>query len=250
MTLSVIIPTLNCAKELKRCLESVKWSDEIVIVDMGSIDNTLDVAKKYNARIYSRIPENGNFDKNRKFGMEKASSDWILKLDSDEKLSPELQTEIKGFLKNDSGQFDGLNLYNNIFMFRKQIKHGFVKSGSHELRLVRKDKWHYNPYRFHQLITVNGFVGFLKNTYDHYNFDSTSEFIQKMNKYTSLDAKYDAKRIWSIAAAAAIAPIKTFFKLFCWQMGFLDGRIGFVTCYLFAIYNLVTKVKVWESQNL
>ena len=248
MKLSVVIPTLNCAPGLKNTLESVKWSNEIIVVDMGSIDETLAIAKKHGAKIYKQIPKEGNFDQNRLFGMEKATGDWILKLDSDEILSEKLQEEIKEFLQNDNRRFNGLNLRNNIFMLGRQVEHGFVKPNSHELRLVRKGKWHYNPYRFHQQITVDGKVGFLKNSYDHYNFSTTFEFIVKMNHYTTVDAKYVKNKISYMSVI--FAPLKTFFKLFFLQSGFRDGKIGFIVCSLYALYNPVEKIKVWEIQNL
>lgn len=247
-TLSVVVPTLNCRTALKRCLESVKWADEVIIVDMGSRDGTTTLARKYEAVIYSRIPEGGNFDKNRLFGLERARGSWILKLDSDEILSAELQKEIKIFLKSDNGEFNGFNLYNRIFMLGRQIKHGFVKPGSHELRLVRNGYWHYNPYRFHQLITVDGGTGFLRGYYEHRNISSVSEFVSKMNLYTDTDAKYYTTR--TIAEAVFLAPVKTFLKLFFWQLGFLDGQVGLIVCSLYAIYSLTERVKAWEQQNI
>lgn len=247
-TVTVIVPTLNCADRLEKCLRSARWVDEVIIVDMGSTDDTLEVAKRFNARIYNRIPQDGNFDQNRKFGMTKASCDWVLKLDSDEILSPALQREIQRLLKNDNHRYNGFNLYNRIFMFGRQIKHGFVKSDSHELRLVRNGYWHYDPYRFHQQITVNGNIGFLKGYYDHHNILSVSEFIDKMNRYTEVDSKYYTTNISIIAVL--LAPVKTFCKLFFWQLGFLDGGSGLIVCNLFATYSLVEKIKVWQLQNL
>lgn len=247
-TLSVVIPTYNCAYELRKCLRSVQWADEIIVVDMYSTDGTVDVAEKFSARIYRQFPFEENFDLNRKFGMERAKGDWILKLDSDEVLSLKLQAEIRRFLLKDDDTYSGLNLCNKIFMFGRRINHGPVKSNSHELRLVRNKHWHYEPYRFHQLISVDGKVGFLNNYYSHYNFKTVSQFVNKMNKYTNLDAKYYLKKMPLIMVI--LAPIKTFLKLFFWQMGFLDGQVGFVVCMLFATYSFVEKTKIWEQQNL
>lgn len=245
--MTVVVPTFNCGNVLERCLSSVKWATEIIVVDMGSTDETMKTAKKYNAKVYQRSPKDGNFDQNRKYGMLKASGNWILKLDSDEVLSPKLQNEILEFMKNDSGQYNGLNLHNRIFMLGKQIKHGFVKPDSHELRLVRNGHWHYYPFRFHQQITVDGKVSCLENYYDHYNVTSVSEFIKKMNRYTEIDAHYYT--IQMSAGLVFLAPLKTFWKLFFWQLGFLDGQIGLEVCSLYSIYNLTEKAKVWEQQN-
>ncbi len=244
--LSVVIPTFNCETELINCLKSVMWADEIIVIDMRSTDRTLELAEKYNAKIFTRFPTNGNFDSNRKFGMQKATGRWILKLDSDEVLSEKLQENIKNFLSQNDETVNGMNLYNRIFMFGGQVKHGFVKSNSHELRLVRNGKWHYNPIRFHQQITVDGEVGYIDSYYDHYNYRNIFEFILKTNKYTTIDAKFIAKNKRATVVEVVFAPIKTFVKLYFIQLGLLDGVLGITTSFLFALYNLIEKTKVWE----
>lgn len=248
-SLSVVIPTFNCAEKLERALESVKWAHEIIVVDMGSVDTTLSVAKKFNAKIFNRIPDNGNFDQNRKYGMEKASSEWIMKLDSDEEVTPELTEQIKHFLVDDKKIFNGIYLYNKIVIFGHEVKHGFVKRGSNELRIVRNGFWKYDPYKFHQQISVTGQTTFLEGKYVHYNFYDVSEFIEKTNKYTTLDAKIMARKNHISVFDIFFAPFKSFIKLFILQIGFLDGLIGFELSFLFASYNLIEKIKIRELQN-
>jgi glycosyltransferase involved in cell wall biosynthesis len=246
--LTVVIPTYNCAAIIASSLESVAWADEIIVVDMGSTDRTLEIAQKYKAKIISHIPGDGNFDKNRLLGMQQARGDWILKLDSDEELTKPLQTEIRKLLSSEKkDSYSGFNLYNDVYFFGRQVKHGFVKPGSHELRLFRKGAWSYIPFRFHQQITVNGKTGFLLGHYKHYNYRSISEFLQKTNKYTSFDAKFFAKRKVALQIMVPLAPIKTFMKLFFLQKGFLDGLLGLETCFLYSLYNLIEKVKIWEN---
>lgn len=250
-SLSVVIPVYNVQKSIKRCLNSVEWANEIIVVDMGSDDDTVKICKKYGAKIFKRIPKDGNFDQNRKFGMERAKSDWVLKLDSDEELSSQLQEEIKenllsGFPKN----INGYRIYNHIFMFGKEIKRGPVKKNSNELRLFRNRKWHYDPYRFHQEISVEGKIEYMKSFYFHYNYDSVSQFIEKTNRYTDLDSKELYKKRMTYGLDAVIlAPIKTFAKLFVLQQGFLEGATGIEVCFLYSLYNLIEKMKVYELQN-
>lgn len=255
--LSVVIPTFNCSEKLKRCLETVSWAFEIIIVDMGSNDKTVEVAKAFGAKVFTRIPEDGNFDTNRKFGMENATGDWILKLDSDEILSLELAQEVREFLikvgneeDKGNGGYVGYNLYNRTVMFGKQVNHGFVKKAAHELRLFKKGHWKYDPYRFHQLITAAGKTSFFKNYYVHYVYETVSEFFQKTNRYTTLDAGYIAKERKITPLSAIIAPFKSFTKLYFFQEGYLDGKIGFIVSYLFALYNLIEKVKIWELKRM
>ncbi|MBI3631836.1 MAG: glycosyltransferase family 2 protein [Candidatus Vogelbacteria bacterium] len=248
-TISVVVPTFNVGKILSRCLESAKWADEIIVVDMGSTDKTLLISRAYGAKIIKNIPVDGNFDKNRKLGMLRAKGDWILKLDSDEELTPKLQVEIKRILTRDYDEINGYNIPNRIFMFGSEVKHGFVKSGSHELRLFRNKKWSYAPFRFHQQIKVEGETGFLKNYYYHYNFNSIAQFIEKMNRYTSLDSAVLVKESRIYWFGIFLAPVRTFIKLYFIQFGFLDGRNGLVVSLMFALYNFVEKIKIWELQQ-
>ncbi len=251
-TVSVVIPAFNNQSIIEKCLQSLKWADEIIVIDMGSTDKTVDICKKYKAKVFNRAPKDGNFDQNRKFGMNQATGEWILKIDTDEELTPELQNEIinlktTGFPKN----IDGYYLYNNIFMFGQQVKHGFVKPNSNEFRLFRNKKWQYDPVRFHQQVSVRGKTAFLKNYYNHYNYQSISQFILKNNKYTDYDSKYlYDSGVRTNIFKVIFSFLKSFFKLFVLQRGFLEGEFGVVTCTLFSLYNFIEKIKIWELQNL
>ena len=124
--ISAVIPTYNVGKIIRDCLETLKWVDEIIIVDMGSKDKTLKICKEYKTRTIKNIPSEFNFDINRKIGMLKAKGDWILKIDSDERLLPALQEEIQSFLKEEQADdVHGYNLYCRLFIFNKETKYGF-----------------------------------------------------------------------------------------------------------------------------
>jgi len=245
---SVVIPTLNCGNLLPRCLESVKWADEIIIVDMGSTDDTVKIARQYTRKVYfQKFPKDGNFDWNRYYGMKLAKNEWILKLDCDEELTTELQEEIKQFVKQKhSDSIGGLYLKNNIYFFGRRVKHGPVKSNSGELRLVRQSVWKYNQSRYHQQISVSGKVFVSNNYYNHFNYRSVKEFIDKTNKYTELDSKVlSLDKKYTKSRVIVSFPL-TFIKLYIIQRGFLDGKLGIVTCFLYSLYYLVEKIKVLE----
>lgn len=248
-TISVVIPTLNCEKSLQQALNSVKWADEKIVVDMGSIDRTVRIAKKFGAKLFFRKPENNNFDNNRLYGMKIAKGNWILKLDSDEILSDTLQAEIKNFLQSASQNLNGINFLNRVFFFGKEMKHGPIKNNSHEMRMFKQGTWKYSPTRYHQQITVNGETGNFKNYYNHYNYSSVSQFIEKTNKYTDFDSKVLSSESKLSIVKILLAPLKTFLKLYFWQKGFLDGKLGFTVCFLFALYNLIEKIKIWGLLN-
>lgn len=250
--ISVVIPTFNCKDKLKGCLDTVSWAKEIIIVDMGSTDGTLDLVKKYGAKVFLRpYPKDGNFDWNRLFGMRKARSNWILKIDSDERLSESLQEELAKFsidkVKNDN--ISGVYLRNRIFFLGKEIRHGPVEPDSKELRLVKKNRWKYYPFRYHQQIIVTGKTLISSGYYVHYNYQSVKEFIDKTNRYTELDSI-------SLASKQKVSIFLLLFVFFWYivkyyllRRGFLDGRIGVVSCFLFALYYFIEKIKIFEKQR-
>lgn len=249
--LSVVIPTFNCGSILLKCLESVKWANEIIVVDMGSTDNTLNIVKKYTTKIFlQKLPKDENFDWNRLYGMRRAKNEWLLKLDSDEELSFELQRELILFTtKKQQENIGGMWLRNRIFFFGKRIKHGPVKADSMELRLFRRGRWKYNPLRYHQQVYVDGKTIISRGYYNHFNYRSVREFLEKTNKYTELDSEVlKTCRKFKLAELFLNFPA-IFIKLYIFQKGLLDRRLGIIVCWLYAFYYFVEKLKIIEKQN-
>jgi glycosyltransferase involved in cell wall biosynthesis len=249
--LTVVIPTYNVEKIIGDCLETVKWANEIIVVDMGSSDDTLKICEKYHAKIIKNLPPHMNFDINRKIGMEKADGEWILKIDSDERLLPSLQKEIQILLRNKKSQkINGYNLYCRLFIFNKELKYGFKTPKFHEMRLVKKNKWTYEPFKFHQQIKVQGETSFLKSKYIHFNHQSISDFIQKMNEYTNLDSVRDLNTRKDVGFLhSIISPMHMFLRLYILRFGFLDGTHGLIVTGLYSIYNFIYKIKIWEKRK-
>lgn len=249
--LSVIIPVLNVEDILADCLETINWADEIICIDMNSRDATRKVCKKYNVKVLKNIPKGGNFDLNRQLGMEIAKNEWILKIDSDDRLTKKLQLEIKKIVKSKEKTADGYKLYNKLFFFNKEIKHGIKTPKSHELRLFKKNKFIYKPIKFHQLIHVKDKTDYLKGEYLHFNSQSIYHFIKKTNIYTNLDSKKDYKFRKNVDFKHTIfSPFLTFIRLFLFRKGFLDGTYGLIVNTLYSIYNYIYKIKIWEKRKI
>ena len=251
--LSVVIPVFNVEDIIKDCLKSIKWADEILCIDMGSNDKTMDICKSYDAVVRKNVPRNGNFDINRKIGLQIARGEWILKIDSDDRLTKKLQRAIKKVLQTSSSAYNGYKLFNKVFFFNKEIKHGIKNKKSHELRLFKRNKWQYKPFKFHELIKVKGKINFLQGEYLHFNSQSIKEFISKANLYTDLDSekKYQSAQMGFLYTI--ISPIWKLFRLLIIQGGFLDGTHGLIVNTMYAIYNYIYKLKIWvkrrETQN-
>ncbi|MFH1823759.1 MAG: glycosyltransferase family 2 protein [Candidatus Firestonebacteria bacterium] len=243
MGISVIIITYNEQNNIKKCLESVKWADEIIIVDSGSKDKTLDIVKKYTDKIY--IHKWRGYSKDKNFGISKAKNEWILSIDSDEIVSDKLKREIIRVIKNT--KFDGFFISRKVYFLNKWIKHcGWYPD--YQLRLFKRSKGRFDENKLvHEHVKLNGRIGYLKSNLLHFPYKDLNQYFQRFNKYTTLSAnemyKEDKKGCF---INLMLNPFFTFFKMYFLKLGFLDGFSGFVVCFLSSFYNFVKYSKLWE----
>lgn len=241
--ISVVIICKDEAKRIRRCLESVCWADEIVIVDSGSADKTLDIAREFTENIFDHHDWQG-FGCQRRIAEDKASNDWILAIDSDEVLSLELQQEIKSVIESaDENEVFRLNRLTHFC--GKFIRH----SGWYPDRIVRlynKKKYRYNDAFVHEAVACKGAkIIDLKGMFFHYTADSLKEYIDKRNRYADAWAKRQqdkGKRAYILQILAR--PIFAFFRHYIFRLGFLDGYHGFLIAviqmqYTFNKYNFL-----------
>jgi len=244
--LSVVVVSKNEEDNIKRCLQSVKWlADEIIVVDAGSTDRTLEIARRYTDRIFvKRDPEGkeGLAELNKNFGLEMANYGWVLVLDADEVVPHELKLEIRGILQEDDG-FDGYLLLRKNHFIRKWMRHGDWWGYAQNVELVRKGKGRFPPHS-HQPLKVDGKVGKLEHAVIHNNYENISEWARKMDLYTTLEAKEGGR--FSVGRML-IHPPAMFWRNFFLKEGFRDGFHGFVAAVLAAIYAFVKQAKLWEK---
>jgi len=244
--LSVVIIKKNEDGNIKQCLESVKWADEIIVVDSFSTDKTVEIAKQYTKKIF--LNDNSRcINLNKNLGMGKATGDWILVLDADEVVTPKLRAEIKEILRRDDKRFDGYSVIRECNFLGKWMRHG----GWHEYepKMVRKGKGSY-PKGLHDALKIDGKVGYLKNSLLHYNFRTVSEWINKMDFYTALEAnEMEEKGLKFNVARAFYFPFGVFFRQYLSKAGFKDGFHGFTAAVFAAFYSFVKHAKLWEKQK-
>lgn len=226
LSLSVVIITKNEESCIRRCLESVKWADEIIVYDNNSSDRTVDICKEYKAQVFITEDWPGfGLQKNR--AIEKASFDWILSLDADEWLSEATQEEIQNLLKN-KPPLPGYYLRRANYFCGKVIRYGDWGKDK-VLRLFNRQFGKMTTDIVHECVRVNGKVGLLKNPVFHDSFENFHDAINKMNRYTSLTAETrQAKGKRSSLTRALVASTWVFLRSFFFRRGFLDGRLGFV----------------------
>ncbi|MCE5199267.1 MAG: glycosyltransferase family 2 protein [Armatimonadota bacterium] len=247
--ISVVIHVCDEEQYIDECLNSIAWADEIVIIDMGSTDSTVAMCHDRGAQIFThpRVPV---VELARNFGISKATGDWILVLDPDERVADMSGKELSE-IANDPASCDGYYVSRVNWIFGKRINH----SGWGDDRLLRffrnrKCTW---PSSVHSVPVVNGTVGTIepKHCYlIHDNYRTLEQFVEKMNRYTSQEAQrlYDAGRPFHWLKLF-YQPMKEFNSRYIKHKGYRDGFIGFVLAVLMAFYIQLSYLKLWEKYD-
>ena len=243
---SAVIICTNEESNIADCIKSILWADEIVIIDGGSEDKTIEIAKIYTDKIFVNIWK--GFAVQRDFSLTKVNYDWVFSLDADERCSKELEAEIKGILAKDNINNNGYKIPRKNFFLNKWIKHSGWYPG-YQLRLFKKDCADVSDRLVHEKFIVKGNVGVLKNDILHYTVRSISEFMDKVNKFSSLSAKEKVNRKNVTLLDLIIRPPLSFIREYIFRKGFLDGVHGLMVALFNSITNMLTFMKTWELQN-
>lgn len=247
LNLTATIISLNEEENIAKCLESLKGlTDEIILVDSGSKDKTVEIAKKYRAKVYERHFDNYANQKN--FAQQKASGNWILSVDADEEISPDLSGEIKSVLKN-PGHAAYMIPRKNIIL-GKFIKHTrWDPDLDRHIWLWKKGTGVWEG-EVHEEVVVKGTVGDLRNPKIHTQYERVSDFFTMMNRYSEFEARGLQRKHASFSFFRLVLdPVYNFGVRFFYRLGFLDGWRGFVLSYLMAIYHLILWIKVWQKNT-
>ncbi len=248
MEISVVLITHNEEKRLEPALKSVEGAgSEIIVVDSYSSDGTVKIAKKYTNRVFER--KWINFSDQKNFGSSKASYPWILSLDADERLSPELRNEIL-LLKEGEPECSAFSMPRQVFYLGKWIRHsGWYPD--RKIRLFRKDKARWEGEYVHEKLVVDGKTEKLKGSIHHFTYRNISEHLTRINKFSELGAQdlYSRKKKCRCYHLVFL-PFFRFIKSYFWKAGFLDGWQGFVISVLhgYAIFIRYAKLKeIWKK---
>ena len=250
MRLSATIITLNEEKDLPRCLDSIsEIADEIIVVDSGSTDKTIEIAKSYKAKVFFRKFDNYANQKN--FASEKSSGEWILSLDADEEIERELEDEIKNEVINNKSLYDAYSIPRKNIILGKFIKHTrWQPELDRHIWLWKKDKGRWVG-DVHEEVEVRGTVGKFKHAKVHYQYESVQGFMKMMNGYSELDSIQRIKQgIKFSYFKLFIEPKYNFLVRYFYRLGFLDGWRGFALSYLMAIYHLEVWIKIWLKEKV
>lgn len=240
---TAIVLTKNEEKNIVNCLEALRFSDELIVIDDYSQDRTVEIAKKMNAKVFVR-PLQNNFSKQRNFGLSKAKNDWVLFVDADEVVSPELAEEVQNFIKN-SQDFVGAYIKRRDFIWGRVLKYG--ETGNIKLiRLGKKDAGQWDS-PVHEVWRLNGNTTTLKNTLDHYPHQAIEEFLREINHYTDIRAKELFEKGTSVEWYSIILyPKFKFIQNYFLRLGLLDGLPGFVFALMMSFHSFLVRGKLWQ----
>ena len=247
--LSVVVTAYNSENKIEDCLKSSLFADEIIVVDATSTDKTLEIVKKYTDKIFVR-PNNLMLNVNKNFGFSKAAGEWILCLDSDERITPELAEEIKSEIRNLKPEINGFWMPRKNIIFGKWIEHtGWYPD--HQLRLFKKGKGKFREEHVHEMVKIEGNAEYLKNHIVHDSYESIFQFLDKLaNIYGPNEAKQLIKKGYIFDWKDAIRfPMKEFLSRFFAREGYKDGFHGLMLSLLMAFYHFIIFSYIWETHK-
>jgi glycosyltransferase involved in cell wall biosynthesis len=246
--LSVVVITYNEEKNIERCLRSVRFADEVILVDSFSSDRTVELAKD-SVDTLLRHEYDGDIPQ-RERGFAIASGEWLLYVDADEEVTPELRDEIRSVLASGDAR-EGYEIPRKVFMFGSEITHGGWQP-DYTFRLFRRDRYRAEEAEVHGGFTVDGPRGRLSAVLNHYTYDSIRQYLAKMNDYTSLQVSNklrDGKAARVGAGRLILSPCSHFLRKYISNRGYRDGFHGFLLAVLGSIYTLALYAKLWEYQE-
>ena len=240
MKISATIITFNEQKNIARAIESLRFCEEVVVVDSGSVDRTVEIADKLGARVVEQSW--GGYAKQKNFAAEQARFDWIFSIDADESLSEALEGEIWQLKKN-GPQYDAYTVPRLAQYLGRWILHsGWYPD--RKIRLYDRNRGHWVGNYVHERVEVNGTVGHLESNLLHFTCDSLSQHLETMNRYTTLAAQQLAAEGVRIGwRQLLLDPPWTFFQSYFLKRGFLDGMEGLAIAYMASLYNFVKYAK-------
>ncbi len=246
LPLSVVVLTKNEAGRLAECLDSVSWATEIVVVDDESTDRTLEVARRYTDRIFQRRMDIEG--RHRNWAYAQAKHDWILSLDADERVSPELAGEIRALFDRGPEQ-DVYSIPRRNYIGNRWIRYGGWYPSA-QVKLFRRSLFRWEETTVHPRALTDRPWGTLKGDILHYSYRDLADFVEKLNRQTTLEAQkwiLDGRRM--TAPKALWRSLDRFLRSYRGKEGYKDGILGFVVAVLAGMYQFLSYAKVWHLKQ-
>jgi glycosyltransferase involved in cell wall biosynthesis len=245
--ISATIITFNEEHNIRTCLESVRWVDEIVVVDSFSTDNTAAICREYSARVIQR--DWPGHVAQKQFALEQAGGEWVISLDADEWLSPEAIEEIRRTVIMGHPAADGYVLPRQSYYLGRWIRHGGWYP-DRKLRLVRRGCARWGGEDPHDKLLLSGTAGELKGKILHRVYADIAQQLRTVDSFSTISARqwFRRGRRFSLLAMLVRPPIR-FLETYAWKGGFLDGMPGFIIAVISSYYVFLKYAKLWELRR-
>jgi glycosyltransferase involved in cell wall biosynthesis len=269
---SVVIPVKNEAHQLERCLHSVAWADEILVIDSNSTDDTIAVAERCGARVI-QFRQEGSWPKKKNWALEHVPfrHDWVLLMDADEVLATGAQPEIARLVTDQASTIRGYWVNRRFFFMGRWLKHSYYPNWNLRLfqhrfgrfeRLTSSDT-ESGDVEAHEHVVIDGSTARMEAELDHYAFPTIAAFVDKHNRYSNWEAHVTLEagmtnghrpassrsRLKAWTRHLPFRPFLRFLYLYVWQRGFLDGREGYYFARLHAFYEFLSVAKTFELRK-
>lgn len=245
-TVSAIVVCFNEERNIGACLESLSWCDEIVVVDSFSTDRTVEICHQYTERVIQR--KWAGYRDQKAFAHSQATKDWVLLVDSDERVTPKLSEEVKEALSSHGGEFAGFSVPRLVFYLgRWWWRGGWYPD--YDVRLFRRDRATWGGSDPHEKILIDGKVCRLRNPLHHFSYRDIEDHIQRINRFTSISSRelLNEGKGWRLVDTL-VRPAFRFFRSYIWKRGFLEGFAGFYVAVTAAVYVFLKYAKLWELE--
>jgi glycosyltransferase involved in cell wall biosynthesis len=245
--ISAAVITFNEEKNICRCLESLRWVDEIIVVDSFSTDATVKLTQRYTGHVLQRAWPGHVLQK--QFALEQATGDWIISLDADEELSAEAAAEIRAFLSDRDSAICGCSFPRQSFYLGRWIRHGGWYP-DRKLRLVRRGQARWEGQDPHDKLVADGATRNLRGKINHYVYNDISHQLRTVDSFSRIAAEqWHAQGKRGGGGAMLGKAIGKFFETYVWKLGALDGMPGFIISVISSYYVFLKYAKLWELQH-
>ena len=244
LPVSVVIITRNEEDNIADCLKSASWADEAIVLDDNSSDKTVDIAKQFTDKIFSRKMDIEGRHRNYAYGLSK--NDWVLSLDADERVSPELVEELRGLFKAGPIGHKAYSIPIKTFIGRRWIRYGGWYPAP-KVRLFDRRSFKYEEAEVHPRVFIQGSCGRLKRDILHYSYRDFHDFFESLNNQTTLEARKWFKERRKIGFVKMYRKfVDRFLKAYILKQGFRDGFLGLMVAYGAGLYQVMSYAKYWE----
>jgi glycosyltransferase involved in cell wall biosynthesis len=243
---SAIVVCFNEEENIGACLESLAWCDEIIVVDSFSTDRTVEICRRYTERVIQRAW--AGYRDQKAFAHSQATKEWVLLVDADERVTPELREEIGRALARHQNDCSAYALPRLVFFLNRWWRRGGWYP-DYDVRLFRRERATWGGSDPHEKILVDGKIRRLRNPLHHFTYRDIEDHLERINRFTSISAREQRKsgQRWRLADAL-LRPAARFFRSYFLKRGFMEGFAGFYVAVTAAVYVFLKYAKLWQLE--